>query len=81
MEGTGRMREQGSLKSEGEGTHRGNLFVNIFEQKSSLKDIQKKKANNKFNCLFAFWKYFQRPKNDYQSAKYQRYVAENDPQT
>ena len=37
------MGEQGSLK--GEGTHRGNLYVQIFKQKLPLKDVQRK--NNK----------------------------------
>ena len=54
VEGTGLMREQGSLKSKGEGTHRGNLFVKIFKQKLSSKDIIRIKAKNKCHCLFAF---------------------------
>ena len=43
------MREQGGLKSEGEGRHRAYLFANIFRQKTTLKDIKGK--NQKINLI------------------------------
>ena len=48
VKGTG-MREQGSLK--GEGTHRGNLCVEIFKPNLPVNDIQRKNHKNSTWCL------------------------------